>query len=235
MVEDQALDLRHFQILKDLPDEVLTEIHNGCRWRREPAGKVIFASEDPSDGVYFVATGKVSIVLDSASGDRVIFSIFGPHEMFGEVSAIDGEPRSASVEVVEDCLLGVLSLAQFNRLASTHPSFAFAVMRQLTAQVRRLTARVYEFSTLGVQGRVYAELLRLAELSGISNNQALLSPAPLLVVIAASISTHREAVSRIISRLQDKEIVRREGSDPRSLRIIDVEGLRELVREAKGE
>jgi CRP-like cAMP-binding protein len=98
--------------------------------------------------------------------------------------------------------------------------------------VRRLSERVLEFSTLAVQNRIHAELLRLATEAGQQRGQALLSPAPSLSDIADRISTHREAVSRELSRLGSTGLLRREGGD---LRITDVTRLARLVRDARGE
>jgi CRP/FNR family transcriptional regulator, cyclic AMP receptor protein len=98
--------------------------------------------------------------------------------------------------------------------------------------VRRVSERVVEFSTLGVQNRIHGELLRLAAETGHRRGQALLSPAPSLSDIANRISTHREAVSRELSRLGSIGLLRREGGN---LLITDIARLEELVREAKGE
>ena len=98
------------------------------------------------------------------------------------------------------------------------------------AEVRRLSERVLEFSTLVVQNRIHAELLRLAADAGHENGQALLSPAPSLSDIANRISTHREAVSRELSRLASIGLLRREGGD---LRVPDLARLEKLVRDAK--
>jgi CRP/FNR family transcriptional regulator, cyclic AMP receptor protein len=72
----------------------------------------------------------------------------------------------------------------------------------------------------------------LAVLAGERGGQALLSPAPLLADFAARISTHREAVSRALSRLQEQGILRRDGMD---IHLLDMERLRKLVKEEKGE
>jgi len=112
------------------------------------------------------------------------------------------------------------------------PSAAVAALRHLTAEVRRLSERVLEFSTLVVQNRIHAELLRLVADAGQLDGQALLSPAPSLSDIAGRISTHREAVSRELSRLGSMDLLIREGGD---LRVTDVARLEKLVREAKGE
>ncbi len=233
MPEDRASLFKRFEILKELPGDALDDLARSCSWHSASAGRQIVLANEPSNEVYFVAAGKVKVLLYSAvEGKPVLFTTLGPCQMFGEMSAIDGMHRSATVEAEQDCTLAILPREQFHRLISVYPAFSFAVMKQLAAQVRRLSDRVYEFSTLGVQARVHAELLRLAILAGEQNGQALLSPAPLLADFAARISTHREAVSRVISRLQDNGMVRREGAD---IRVLDMGRLRKLLLEEKGE
>jgi CRP-like cAMP-binding protein len=119
----------------------------------------------------------------------------------------------------------------FLQALSDHPAFMMAVMGHLTKQVRSLTARVVEFSTLAVANRVQAELLRLAERSPSQANQALLAPAPTHAEIASRISTHREAVTRELSWLEDQGLIAKEG---RTLRIMDLARLRRMVSFSDG-
>ena len=233
MLEDRTSIFRRFEVLKDLPDAASEDLARNCSWHSVPARKQIVLANEPSNEVYFIAAGRVKVLLYSAAeGKPVLFATLGPFEMFGEIAAIDGKSRSATVEAEEDCTLAVLPKDQFHRFIREYPAFSFGVMKHLAAQVRRLTDRVYEFTTLSVQARIYSELLRLAALAAEQNGQALLSPAPLLVDFAARISTHREAVSRVISRLQDQGILRREGGD---IRVMEIDRLRKLLIEEKGE
>jgi CRP-like cAMP-binding protein len=128
--------------------------------------------------------------------------------------------------------LAFLTANQFEALLLKHPATAYATLRHLGTEVRRLTERVLEFSTLMVQNRIQAELLRLAADSGQRDGQALLSPAPSLSDIANRVSTHREAVSRELSRLGSVGLLRRERGN---LRITDIARLAMLVREARGD
>jgi CRP-like cAMP-binding protein len=152
--------------------------------------------------------------------------------MFGEIAAIDRKSRSASIEALEACTIASLTSSQFEALLLREPAVAMATLRQFAADVRRLSERVFEFSTLAVQNRIHAELLRLACESSPSGGEAVLSPAPSLSDISSRISTHREAVSRELSRLSATGLLRREGGN---LRITDLARLTELVHEAKGE
>ena len=233
MSDHRTLILRRFEVFKNLPACALEDLASTLSWRFAPSGRQIALANEPSTDVYFIVNGKVRVLLYSAlEGKPVLFATLGALEMFGEVAAIDGRPRSATVEAEEDCNLAVLAREHFLRFVQAYPAFSFAVMKHLAAQVRRLSDRVYEFSTLGVQARVYAELLRIAALAGERDGQALLSPAPLLLDLAARVSTHREAVSRVISRLQDKGILRREGAN---IRILNIDRLHRMLIEEKGE
>ncbi|WKW51003.1 Crp/Fnr family transcriptional regulator [Rhodomicrobium lacus] len=225
--------LRRCEILRDLSDTVIRDVAQSCTWHSVAAGKQIVMANERSRDVYFVTKGKLRALLYSAAeGKPVLFASIGVDEMFGELSALDGEPRSVTIEACSDCTLAILSKDQFQRLVETHPQFSLLIMKKLARKVRSLSERIFEFSTLSVQARVHAELLRLALLAGEKNGQALISPAPLLADFAAHISTHREAVSRVLSRIQDMGIARREGAD---LRILDVARLRALHRDARGE
>jgi hypothetical protein len=101
-----------------------------------------------------------------------------------------------------------------------------AVLRHLTGQVRVLTTRIFEFSTMAVRQRLRAELLRLAEAASGGKDQALLSPAPKHAEIASRISTHREAVTREFAWLEGQGYVAKEG---RALKIPSLQRLRDLV------
>jgi CRP/FNR family cyclic AMP-dependent transcriptional regulator len=224
--------LKGVPLLAELSQVRLEQVAGICRWRDHDAGEQIFSYHDLSSEVFFLAAGKVRIIVYSAEGKAVLFTDLKPGAMFGEISAIDRAPRSAGVEAVERSTVASLTASQFESLLLSEPAVAVAALRHVTAEMRRLSERVLEFSTLVVQNRIHAELLRLAADARQENGQALLSPAPSLSNIADRISTHREAVSRELSRLASIGLLRREGGD---LRVPDLARLEKLVREARGE
>jgi CRP-like cAMP-binding protein len=224
--------LKGVPILAELSHARLEQVVGTCRWRDYDAGEQILSHHDLSTEVFFLAAGKVRIVVYSADGKAVVFINLKPGAMFGEISAIDHAPRSAGVEAIERSTIASLTASQFESLLLREPTVAVATLRHVTAEVRRLSERVLEFSTLVVQNRIQAELLRLAADARQEDGRALLSPAPSLSDIANRISTHREAVSRELSRLASIGLLRREGGD---LQVPDLARLEKLVREAKGE
>lgn len=231
-LNDCVAALKQVPILSVLPGERLAELARTCKWRDYDAGEQVLSYHDASTEVFFLAAGKARVIIYSAEGKAVVFTDLKPGTMFGEIAAIDRGARSAGVEVTEPSTIASLTASQFESLLLREPAVALATLRHVTAEVRRLSERVLEFSTLVVQNRIHTELLRLAAEANQHQGQALLSPAPSLSDIADRISTHREAVSRELSRLGSVGLLRREGSD---LRITDVARLERLVREAKGE
>ena len=231
-LNDRLVALKRVPILSVLPGERLEDLARTCKWQDYDAGEQILGYHDPSTEAFFLAAGKVRVIIYSAEGKAVLFTDLKPGAMFGEIAAIDREARSAGVEAIEPSTIASLTASQFEGLLLREPAVALATLRHVTAEVRRLSERVLEFSTLAVQNRIHTELLRLAAGARQQPGQALLSPAPSLSDIADRISTHREAVSRELSRLGSMGLLRREGSD---LRITDVARLERLVREARGE
>lgn len=229
---ERTSGLKRVPVLAELPDTAIDWIVENSTWRRYHAGEQIVGYQDSSTDVYFLLTGKARAILYSSEGKAVVFTDLKSGTMFGEIAAIDRKPRSASIEALEPCTIASLSSDKFESLMIREPNVAVATLRHVTADVRRLSERVFEFSTLAVNNRIHAELLRLAGNAGQRQAMAVLSPAPSLSDIANRISTHREAVSREISRLSTIGLLRREGGD---LRITNVAKLVELLDEAKGE
>jgi CRP/FNR family transcriptional regulator, cyclic AMP receptor protein len=224
--------LKRVPVLAQLPEPVIERISQTCAWREFAPGTQILGYQEPSTDVCFLVAGKVRVIVYSFEGKAVVFTDLSAGAMFGEIGAFDRKPRSASVEAVETCTVARLSSDQLENLIMEEPRLALVLLRHLAADLRRLSDRVLEFSTLAVQNRIHAELLRLARTTAGSGREALLSPAPSLSDVAGRISTHREAVSREISRLASMGLLRREGKD---LRVVDIQRLEALVAEAKGD
>ncbi|MGI9523968.1 MAG: Crp/Fnr family transcriptional regulator [Hyphomicrobiaceae bacterium] len=207
-----------------------------CVLRHYDAGEEILGYLDGGDDVYFIVSGKAKVIIYSSLGKVVGFRDLVPGDMFGEYAAIDGGTRSASIEAEADSLVAVVPSGEFRGIVAREPSVAMALLQHLTKQLRALTKRVFEFSTLAVNNRIQAELLRLAKevvpASDVGSNSARISPSPTHVEIAARISTHREAVTRQFSQLSKDGIIAREG---RELIVLDVARLEKMVGDASGE
>ena len=173
--------------------------------------------------------GTARVSLYSADGQRVGFREMPKGMMFGEISAIDGLPARQVWRQASPASSRQLPRKRFLALIEEHPGFAIAVARQLAGHVRRLTTRVFEFSTMAVRQRLRAELLRLAGPPGEGGNSALIQNLPTHAELASRISTHREAVSREMAWLDAEGHAVKQG---RNLFIPSVSRLRSLVAES---
>ncbi len=174
-------------------------------------GEVVISHLDEDRDVFFVLEGRVRATLYSQNGSEVGYRDIGPGDVVGELAAIDGAPRSATVEALEPTRLGHMSAAAFLELVETSAGLNVILLEHLTAQIRRLTERVFEFSTLRVRDRLIRELLRQAEETGARTGRAEIRPAPTQVALAARISSHREVVSREMSALAKAGLVKKRG------------------------
>lgn len=228
-----SLALRRIALFEGLGDACLDRLAAECDWRQVEARMPLYTRLSDGGEVYFLVSGRVRITTYSVQGREVAFRDCGPGEHFGDLSAIDGQPRSADVVTLEPALLASLRPDAFVALMQREPVVAVRMMRYLTSLVRRLTERVIDLSTLGVQTRLHTELLRLAHAAGVHNNTARIAPAPPHADLASKISTNREQVTRELNTLTRRGLLRKDGA--RVLVVTDVRALEALVAEVRGD
>jgi CRP/FNR family transcriptional regulator, cyclic AMP receptor protein len=199
--------MAYFDMLAALPPTEREMLLGFLSRRAFAKGAEIISYRDASRSVFFILEGYARVVIYSADGRVVDFHEAGPGAAFGEVAAIDGLSRSASVIASSEVVAGVLSHADF-RAMMARPAFAEAILLRLTSQVRSLIERIHDFSTLLVGERLVRELLRLAEREG-GGDRGVIRRPPTHFDLAARISSHREAVSREMSRLAKRGLLKK--------------------------
>jgi len=223
--------LKGVDLLKDLQPQELVEIEEVCRFKTFRAGSQVFDRQAETHDVFFVIRGRVRIVNYSLSGREITLDDVGAGGHFGELAAIDGQPRSAAVLAIEDSLIVALPQRHFVESLQRYPAIAQRVMVRLARMVRASTERIMDLSTLAANNRVQAELLRQARDTMKDDNTAVISPIPVHSDIASRVSTTRETVARVLSDLTRQGILERTRD---SLIIRDVERLEEMVEEVRG-
>lgn len=232
MSDNEASSLDGIQILEGLNSDATAALAKACVWRRYADHEQIIDRQSESTDVFFVVDGHVRVVNYSLSGKEITLEDLGPGSHFGELSALDGQPRSASVMALESSLIAALPQERFTSLLQENAIISFRVLRALAAIVRNSTDRIMDLSTLAANNRVQADLLRQARSTMIGDNQAEISPIPVHGDIASRVSTTRETVARVLSDLARKNIVERRKN---VLLIKDLAQLREMVEEVRGE
>lgn len=193
-----------------VPDDVRQILAESGRMVRVRKGQVMLAVGLPASDVYMVVEGSLSVSLVSAQGRETVLRTIGPGEIFGELAAIDGEPRSADVVASQNSSLLVIPGKSFVDLIEQQPVLSLWLARYLAHQVRYLTNRIYELSTMAVGTRLQAELLRLAGLPD-AKGAAAIARIPTQAELAARIGTNRETVTREFTLLVRERLVIKEG------------------------
>ena len=199
-------------LFKDVPPAEIDRLDTQCVWRSFDEKEEILHAKDRGTEVYFVVSGNVRVILHSPKGKEVILRDIKAGEYFGEMAALDGQPRSASIVALSRAVVARMPSTVFRSTIHSHNSVCDQILGQLIGQVRQLSRRVAEFSTLNVNGRIRAELMRLARRRTDGSGQFVISPPPYHNELAARVSTHREAVTRELSALEKEGLIERRRS-----------------------
>ena len=202
--------LAGFPLFRSLDEAQIDALDRQCLWRRFDPGRTVVGHGEPGRDVYLVVAGYVRVLIQAPDGKDVILRDVGPGEFFGELAAIDGEPRSASIVATHRCLVAEMPPGVFRAAIHAHGDVCDQILARLAFELRGLAGRVNELSTMTVPRRLVAELLRSARRSPDDPNRGVISPPPLHRDLAARIATHREAVTKELSRLDKGGLLARD-------------------------
>ena len=215
-----------------LSESALEDLSKRCRWHKYQPNEQVIDRFSDSRELYLIVEGRARVVNYSVTGREVTFDEREEGEYFGELAALDGEPRSANVIALNKLNVACLSQEAFNRLLLEHPQVTLKILNGLAKIVRASNKRIMDLSTVGANNRVHAEILRLAIPGVRTDNTAIVSPFPIHGDIASRVSTTRETVNRVFSDLSRRGIVKRSKSN---LVILDLIRLRKIIEDVVGE
>jgi CRP-like cAMP-binding protein len=211
----------------------LQDVVRQVRRRRFRRGEVIFHEGDPGDSLHVVASGSVKIVLSSEVGEEAIIATLHPGDFFGELSLLDGAPRSATATAVEAAETVSLPRQVFLEEIGRNTSLRDCLLHSLATELRRLTGHVEELHFLDLSGRLASRLARLAreaepgpQPTADGRLEARLEWPFTQSDLAAMIGATRQSVNRLLVDLVDRGLVRVERE---TLVIPDLERLEQLA------
>ena len=131
---EKVLILKTVGVFSDISERGLIDAATVLEEVRAEPGELIFEKGDTGNSLYIVVEGAVRV----HDGDRTIATL-GPGEVFGELAALDPEPRMASVTVQESALLLRMGNAELHELIAEHPEVAQGIIRVLCRRLRQQT------------------------------------------------------------------------------------------------
>src|SRR2546426_4517151 len=183
-----------------------------ARQRRFRRGEAIFEKEDPAQALFIIEKGSVRIFLPGAQGVDLTLAVLGPGDFFGDLSLLDGRPRSAGAAALSEASLVTIERSDFMALLLSRPEAATAVLARVAQRLRDTNETAADLAFLDVAGRLAKKLLDPAETSGMKRADGIL--INLLVTqeeLANMIGVTRESVNRNLSQFRRLGLIKNEG------------------------
>jgi CRP-like cAMP-binding protein len=169
------------------------------------AGEIMFLRGEPGDGVFGIVRGSVRVFVEGASGGDVVVGTRGEGEVLGEMSLLDGMPRSASARAVGDVTALYVSRDRFDAWLREHPAASRAMLEVLARRLREATDQVAGIALLSVEARIAKHLSRMFNANGVPAAGA--SMAVNQTELARAIGVTRESVNKHLARLKHAGVV----------------------------
>lgn len=177
--------------------------------RRYSPGASIIAQDDEEDQVFLLLDGSARVVLLSEGGQEIWLDTLQPGTIIGELAALTDRRRTSEIIAETECELASYSAAAFLALMQQYGELGLALSRILARRVHHTTQRMFELSALSAPGRIYAEILRMSKRSAAGRTR-IIQPIPSLTAVALRVNTTRETVSRTVSDLERRGLLRRQ-------------------------
>src|SRR5262245_50444416 len=207
-----GLKPENIHLLSNLPGHLSIELFAGAKLVRLAAGNTLFLAGDSDDDCYRIEDGLLKVTMVSRSGDERILAFVGRGDIVGELSIIDGLPRSASVVAVRDATLSCLSRTAFETFAKKHPELYKSLVEILAKRLRETDTVVAAGSFLSFKGRVARTMLELAKHFGVEvgSGRIVIRQKISQNDLAAMAGVARENVTKVLNDWQREKLVTRQ-------------------------
>jgi CRP/FNR family transcriptional regulator, cyclic AMP receptor protein len=211
--------------LDRLPPDELAALRALGRRRRWPRGAAIFNEGHRSEWVAIVTTGRTKVSYFTDDGDEVVLAIRGPGALLGDLSAIDGEPPSATVTALEQTETILIPVRDFVGFLESHPNAATLMLRVLAHRLRDADRKRIEFGSSDTLSRVARRLVELATRFGKETEDGVRIDLPMTQdELAGWAGSSREAVSKALRTLRSRGWIE---THRRSITVRDLEALKQ--------
>lgn len=191
-----------FAMLTPAQAELLADAVAKRRFKR---GQVIVEQGKKSDALYIILSGRARVLMTDRKSREVILATLQPGDYIGEMSMIDNEPHSATVEAEIQTDALVLGRAEFTRCLPENATMAYAVMQGLVRRLRHADQKIGSLALMGVYGRVANVLLESATSDG--DNRLVIRDKISRQDIAKMVGASREMVSRVMKDFEEQGFI----------------------------
>lgn len=192
--------------------EMLRDLDQASTSRRYSGGSLIAGEGDEDTSVLYILDGKANALRYAESGIEVFIDTFAAGDLVGELAVLGGGRRTADIYAQTDMIIAVFPGAAFIKLMEKHGAIGLRVSRLLANRIQKTTRRMFEQSTLSSKGRVYAELMRMADKNDGAGHLTIKN-MPSISEVARRLGIARETVSRTVNELRHAATIKSSGAD----------------------
>ena len=194
-------------LFQDLGPAELEEIALLCTRKTYPPSTLIIMSEDEGYSFYIISHGNVVVKTYDSNMREKVLAYLTPGDFFGEMSAIDSEPRSADVMTGnEEVEVLVFTQKDFLEMLQNYPSVHLSLSREFCRRLRVINHRLTSISLPAI-ARVARALIAIANEHGKMTKEGLLLPKLTQTEIGKLSDSPRETVNRAFSELKDLGLI----------------------------
>lgn len=206
--------LNKVPLFANLTADQLSAIANICSKKTFKAGTILFHEKEPGSVFYIVYSGSVKIFTKASTGEEKILSMFRAGDSFGELSLLDGKPRSASAQTLEDSVLITLMAQNFLDLLRTNFDISLVIMRELCDRLRDTNQHVHDLTFLDARTRVIKSLIKLANKNGNRQGNVITIRMTLNYDEVSQLAgVQKPVLMQVIRDFQEKQILTFTGQD----------------------
>jgi CRP/FNR family transcriptional regulator, cyclic AMP receptor protein len=213
MAEERIIRLmKRVPLFSKLSDSDVSQLADQCVRRECRRDQVILIEEELGQILFIILRGTVKIKRTNDEGREVIITILKAGDFFGELSLLDGKGRSATVVAMQDSELLTLRQSEFLLMLEKYPLISIELLKVLANRIRMANIQIENLTLQDAMGRVGAALMHVAEQTGYQRGESVVIPKlPVQQDLANMAGTARETISRVMSLLETKNVLQREG------------------------
>ncbi|QLG88405.1 Crp/Fnr family transcriptional regulator [Chitinibacter bivalviorum] len=209
---DKAKLLSGSSLFCELSYAELAELAQHAQSRLVRAKQIVLAQGERSDEMYAVLHGRLKVMRSNTEGRELTLAILEAGEVFGELAMLDGGPRTATIEALEDCELLVLQRAMVDQYLNAHPRVMRSMIQTLCERLRSADELVQDTLFLPLPQRLAKVLRQLAQNHGETTNEGIRIDLKLTQQeLANFVGATRESVNKQLSAWEAQDWLRMRG------------------------
>jgi len=212
MGDNKISILKEIPLFAGLGEDLLLKIEAISIEKSYKKGEIIILQDTSVEGLYILVSGRLRISRSSEDGRVKVLAILSPGDIIGEMSLLDDESASATVETMEDSRLMLIRKEDFQAMLLRYPLVTIEIARILGRRLRSADKEIEELAFYSVKNRLIEALIDLANRHSERTSSGIrVSLRITHQDLADMVGSSRETITRIMNLLERDQLIVNEG------------------------